>query len=184
MNLDKANCKDSDPDLFFPDDRGLYTRSQLATAKSICAQCPINSQCLEFALKDEITEGIWGGLTYNERKPTSAGRTRRRKVPMTPEASARLATYNAKKREEALRRSAYKVDQYIGALKVALATVTDEVPAANIELAKIKLAYPDLTLSEVGALMDPPMSKDMAAGRLRRLLEASKSILKEKDLSN
>jgi WhiB family redox-sensing transcriptional regulator len=181
MDLDKANCKNENPDLFFPDDRGLYSTQQLKSAKNICASCEIKFQCLEFALKDDITEGIWGGLTYNERKPKHTTKARRR-IPMTPEAAARLSAYKAKKHEESVRRSAYKIEQYTGALKVALATVTTEVPEANLTLAKIKIDNPDLTLGEVGALMDPPMSKDMAAGRLRRLLEASKAIQKAKSI--
>lgn len=177
MDLNKANCKDENPDLFFPDDRGIYTAKQLKTAKGICNSCTIKFQCLEFAVKDGITEGIWGGLTYNERKPKTASSARRH-VPLTPEAAARLSAYRAKKREDSVLRAALKVDKYVASLKIALATVTTEVPEANLTLAKIKIENPDLTLGEVGALMDPPMSKDMAAGRLRRLLEASKAIQK------
>lgn len=188
MDLDKANCKDSNPDLFFPDDRGLYGRIQLKNARAICSSCDIKFQCLEYALKEEITEGIWGGLTYSERAPkhkaASKPQSNRPRVPMTPEAAARLSAYQARKREEAVIRSAYKVERYIASLNSALAVVTDEVPEANITLAKIKIAHPELTLAEVGAMMEPPMSKDMTSGRLRRLIEASKVIYKARELNN
>jgi WhiB family redox-sensing transcriptional regulator len=188
MDLDKANCKDSNPDLFFPDDRGLYGRLQIKNARAICGSCDIKLQCLEYALKEEITEGIWGGLTYSERAPkhkaASKPQSNRPRVPMTPEAKARLAAYQAKKREESVARSAYKIDKYVGALNLALAVVTTEVPEVNLMLAKIKVENPELTLAEVGAMMEPPMSKDMTSGRLRRLIEASKVIYKARELNN
>jgi WhiB family transcriptional regulator, redox-sensing transcriptional regulator len=37
-------------------------------AKEVCDVCPVRMCCLTFAIKNNETEGIWGGLTPGERK--------------------------------------------------------------------------------------------------------------------
>jgi WhiB family redox-sensing transcriptional regulator len=37
-------------------------------ARQVCSFCPVRNECLDFALGTRETEGIWAGLTYNERK--------------------------------------------------------------------------------------------------------------------
>ena len=58
-----ANCLGVDPDLFFPE-RGASTR----TAKSICRECQVRPECLEFAIVSSEKFGIWGGLSERERR--------------------------------------------------------------------------------------------------------------------
>lgn len=36
-------------------------------AKQLCWACPVQEECLAFALKTEQNDGIWGGLTAQER---------------------------------------------------------------------------------------------------------------------
>ncbi|MET0831853.1 MAG: WhiB family transcriptional regulator [Acidimicrobiia bacterium] len=60
---DLANCRGADPDLFFPE-RGASTR----TAKSICRECAVRAECLEFAIVSSEKFGIWGGLSERERR--------------------------------------------------------------------------------------------------------------------
>ena len=60
---DLANCRGADPDLFFPE-RGASTR----TAKSICRQCSVQGDCLEFAIVSSEKFGIWGGMSERERR--------------------------------------------------------------------------------------------------------------------
>ena len=60
---DLANCRGADPDLFFPE-RGASTR----TAKGICRECSVRTECLEFAIVSSEKFGIWGGLTERERR--------------------------------------------------------------------------------------------------------------------
>ena len=60
---DRANCKGANADLFFPE-RGASTR----TAKSICRQCQVRADCLEFALRSGEKFGIWGGRSERERR--------------------------------------------------------------------------------------------------------------------
>lgn len=36
-------------------------------ARSICESCPVRVDCLRFVLDNEDTEGVWAGLTFEER---------------------------------------------------------------------------------------------------------------------
>jgi len=41
---------------------------RIAIAKSMCATCPMQAKCLQFAIEEEIEFGIFGGSTPQERK--------------------------------------------------------------------------------------------------------------------
>jgi len=43
-------------------------RAREDRAKSICAQCPVCAECLDYALSTRESYGIWGGLTEIERR--------------------------------------------------------------------------------------------------------------------
>ena len=60
---ERANCLGVDPDLFFPE-RGASTRE----AKSVCSNCEVRVDCLEYALVNGEKFGIWGGLSERERR--------------------------------------------------------------------------------------------------------------------
>ena len=49
--------------LFFSD----TSKSRIAKAKALCADCPITSKCLQFAIDEGIEYGIFGGCTPDER---------------------------------------------------------------------------------------------------------------------
>lgn len=57
-----AACHDAPPDLFFFDNEESNT-----IAKKICSTCPVRKQCLEYALAIRPSDGVWGGLTADER---------------------------------------------------------------------------------------------------------------------
>lgn len=58
----EALCAETDPEVFFPEKGG-----STAAAKSVCASCDVQEQCLEFALRTREREGIWGGKSPRER---------------------------------------------------------------------------------------------------------------------
>ena len=37
-------------------------------ARTVCARCKVRDACLEYAIDNNITHGIWGGLSPSERK--------------------------------------------------------------------------------------------------------------------
>lgn len=49
----------------------------------------------------------------------------------------------------------------------------DSVPDHLAEFGRLRLAHPQATLDELGRLADPPVTKDTASGRLRRLLSTA-----------
>lgn len=76
-----ANCRNEDPELFFP--KGYEGPWQLVIeqAKTICRHCPAVDACLRFALDNNIGHGIYGGLTDTERASLKRSTTRRHLAP-------------------------------------------------------------------------------------------------------
>jgi len=63
-----ALCADYDPDLFFPIGSSGPAERQRTRAKSVCLQCPVQRDCLEWAQATEQPYGVWGGLDEQERE--------------------------------------------------------------------------------------------------------------------
>jgi len=77
--LDRAACRGMNAPLFFgPDDETRSAREiREARAKAVCQLCPVREQCLDFALRNSIRYGIWGGLNPDERARERRRRFRR-----------------------------------------------------------------------------------------------------------
>lgn len=75
---DQAACRHYDPELWFPVAnpghvaKGSPVGEQIADAKRICYGCPVRVECLTYAL-DQGEQGIWGGLTDQERRRVKNG---------------------------------------------------------------------------------------------------------------
>lgn len=64
-----AACLGASPSLFFPaGERAQEAIDEVREAKAVCASCPVRVPCLEFALRTNEQDGIWGGLTPDERR--------------------------------------------------------------------------------------------------------------------
>jgi WhiB family redox-sensing transcriptional regulator len=74
--LGRAACAGSDPELFFPLSPSDSPVVRLAVA--VCARCPVRPQCLQAALADPRTAGIWGGTTEADRAAMHGSRVRPR----------------------------------------------------------------------------------------------------------
>lgn len=64
---DRAACRGVDPDLFFPVTTEGPALEQAARAQAVCDLCPVTRDCLEFALRQRERDGIWGGLSPEDR---------------------------------------------------------------------------------------------------------------------
>lgn len=66
-----ARCRGSDANLFFAP-TNLESRDERlvreARAKSVCSECGVRKQCLDFAITTREPHGIWGGLNEVERR--------------------------------------------------------------------------------------------------------------------
>jgi WhiB family redox-sensing transcriptional regulator len=65
----RAACRGQDPEIFFParQVRGSVAQRSVA-AKRICAGCTVADDCLDWAVRNGETWGIWGGLNELERR--------------------------------------------------------------------------------------------------------------------
>jgi|TARA_R110002012_G_scaffold46515_4_gene122871 WhiB family redox-sensing transcriptional regulator len=64
-----ANCSDADSTLFIPTEmQGRKVSELYKQAKSYCFECVVRPECLTFAIYNNMTEGVWGGLTPLQRK--------------------------------------------------------------------------------------------------------------------
>ena len=59
----EGNCRDEPPSMFFPSD-GVG----VDLARQLCATCPVREPCLEYALRNRIDHGVWGGTSERERR--------------------------------------------------------------------------------------------------------------------
>ena len=58
-----GKCRGADPSTFFPSDGTGVERAQ-----RICGSCPVQVECLEYALEHRIEHGVWGGASERERR--------------------------------------------------------------------------------------------------------------------
>ncbi|MHB1786455.1 MAG: WhiB family transcriptional regulator [Acidimicrobiales bacterium] len=68
---DRAACRGPQASVFFPPsyfERKEAKVGREARAKDICRACPVQSDCLDYALAIREPHGIWGGLNEMERK--------------------------------------------------------------------------------------------------------------------
>lgn len=63
-------CRGVDSELFFhPEgERGPSRSNREASAKALCAQCPVIAACRDAALSAREPYGVWGGLSEHERE--------------------------------------------------------------------------------------------------------------------
>lgn len=59
---DDAVCAQTDPDLFFPE-QGAPAHRTL----QVCAVCPVQAECLDYALTHDERHGVWGGTSERQR---------------------------------------------------------------------------------------------------------------------
>ncbi len=65
---DRAACKDSHPELFFPIGTTGDALEEIDAAKAICRSCPVRKDCLAFAIETNQESGVWGGMSEDERR--------------------------------------------------------------------------------------------------------------------
>jgi WhiB family transcriptional regulator, redox-sensing transcriptional regulator len=72
----RAACRETDrsgrpvnpPELWFPIGETGSALLQQEEAKAICRRCWAMDHCLQYALEARIEDGVWGGLSENERR--------------------------------------------------------------------------------------------------------------------
>jgi len=60
--VEDALCRQVDPELFFPE----HGYNNVA-AMSVCRKCPVQAECLSYAVERPELIGVWGGATVRQR---------------------------------------------------------------------------------------------------------------------
>lgn len=76
-----AVCRDEDPELFFPIGQSGPAQLQAEQAKAVCKNCPAIGHCALEALEVGV-DGIWGGMTEEERRAASVRSQRPGGLPL------------------------------------------------------------------------------------------------------
>lgn len=58
-----GSCRDMPPEIFFPRDEETQD-----IALRACGSCAVRDVCLNYALKNRIDHGVWGGSTEEQRR--------------------------------------------------------------------------------------------------------------------
>ncbi|CAM5619228.1 Transcriptional regulator WhiB OS=Streptomyces aurantiogriseus OX=66870 GN=whiB PE=3 SV=1 [Streptomyces aurantiogriseus] len=91
----EAACLREDANLFFPDGTTGPWLVIIEQAKAVCRSCPVIESCLKFAMESRATDGIFGGLTTDERHGYRRSSAYRRAQPpnrSTPQAAPKTLT--------------------------------------------------------------------------------------------
>ncbi|WP_078612792.1 WhiB family transcriptional regulator [Streptomyces canus] len=59
---ERGLCRTGDPDDLFVEGAAQHR------AKARCTGCPVDTECLAYALDGRIEFGVWGGMTERERR--------------------------------------------------------------------------------------------------------------------
>ena len=62
--LEHAACAGMDPRAFFAN--GCHSREQVQAAKRVCASCPVQATCRDWAITTGERNGVWGGMSQKE----------------------------------------------------------------------------------------------------------------------
>ena len=65
---DRAACLDEDPELFFPIGNTGPAFRQIEEAKAVCRRCEVRETCRSWAMESGKDDGVWGGLSTDERR--------------------------------------------------------------------------------------------------------------------
>jgi hypothetical protein len=66
-------CQTSDAEAWFPESHQARDYP-LRTAKTLCRTCPVQKECLIYALASNEQYGVWGGMTTAERQKLISSR--------------------------------------------------------------------------------------------------------------
>lgn len=87
--MDDGACRNTTIDFFPTNGHHLLTRP----AKEICNTCPVQMDCLDYALIHAIDHGVWGGTDEKERRRIRKSRSRenRLRLAQSPDDTAHSA---------------------------------------------------------------------------------------------
>lgn len=148
-------CQRRDPELWFSE-----FREDVAKAKKLCGRCPAAAKCLAGATARREPLGVWGGVRFHEGRPLDRVPARARVTvkgnrAAVAEANRRRRLDAQKRRRDAARYDAARVEQ-------AVAAVGAREPVGE-----------PLTLTERRAVIGRVRRYGLSAGQLAELIGCS-----------
>ena len=80
----RAACLDENPELFFPIGNSDPAFHQIEEAKAVCRRCEVADICLRWAMEFRQDDGVWGGLSVEERYSPKRHKARARRSSELP----------------------------------------------------------------------------------------------------
>ena len=77
---DRAACLGLDPELFFPIGNTGPALIQTEEARAVCRRCEVIDDCLSWAMDSRQEDGVWGGLSADERRALRRRNARARRA--------------------------------------------------------------------------------------------------------
>jgi len=86
----RTHIENGGTDLWYPERGDATTVAGLVAitrmAKDICGMCPVRARCLDWALAQDESHGVWGGVNFGQTRPRQrqkmrVGRGIRRAAP-------------------------------------------------------------------------------------------------------
>lgn len=65
--MSEAECRNSNPDLFYPSATGRWSQRRIREALQVCRRCPVIADCLAWAFEMKDGHAILGGTTPDQR---------------------------------------------------------------------------------------------------------------------
>jgi WhiB family redox-sensing transcriptional regulator len=76
----RSACLDESPELFFPIGTTRPAVLQIEAAKAVCRRCAVAATCLSWAIETRQEDGVWGGMSEDERRALKRRNARARHV--------------------------------------------------------------------------------------------------------
>ena len=86
-----AKCKGMATSTFFSDDQA-GCEAQESAARLTCSGCTVRSECLAYAIEAHMDYGVWGGLTWAERRRVAQVRHAKSPSPRKAEGDSEATT--------------------------------------------------------------------------------------------
>jgi WhiB family redox-sensing transcriptional regulator len=80
--MESAVCRQTDSELFFPDRENPNTDgfiTSIRRAQTVCRSCPVQTECLDYALSNNEKAGIWAGINFSTAKAHTREELRRQR---------------------------------------------------------------------------------------------------------
>ena len=80
--MESALCRQTDAELWFPDRENPNTDGFITTirrAQTVCRSCPVQTECLDYALSNNEKFGVWAGINMNTVKAHTREELRRQR---------------------------------------------------------------------------------------------------------